>query len=358
MKEQLSHQKTGRLFSLDLLKAMSITAVISFHSIILPKESFLSSQFAEGIIFSPLRFCVPVLLTISFLLSERGLNKHTSSTWSVIKKRLTRLLIPTFFWFTIAILLKLLNEKPIPEIIEDLTQGKIFTGAYYLLILIQFIPIFILVRGWLNKPRNILFTIIAQSLIFSSIYIIPSPYQEQILSILRNIGRPLVIYWFVYMNLGVFFWKNWSSIIKISSQIPIHIKGLLLITYCGIQMIEYRWLFLRLGGDIPPFDYVMFSCIMSVFVMFLCFASIEEKQFPSFIINLVKTLSKYSLGIFCINGILYQIFLSISTRFLGEATFSFPDIIGLKLIFWMILLSISLGLSILFERIGLKAVVC
>lgn len=355
----MNNQKTGRLFSLDLLKAMSISAVVSFHSIILPKESFLSSQLAEDIIFSPLKFCVPVLLTISFLLLGRGLNKHTSSTWSLIKKRLTRLLIPTFFWFTIAILLKLLNGKPIPEIIENLTQGKIFTGAYYLLTLIQFVPFFILVRAWFNKPRNILLTLIAQGLIFSSIYIIPSsPYHEQILSILRNIGRPLVIYWFVYMALGILFWKNWSSIIKISSKIPNHTKGLLLITYCGIQMIEYRWLYFRFGGDIPPFDFTMFSCIVSVFVMFLCFASVEEKQLPLFIVNIVKTLSKYSLGIFCINGILCQIFLSISIRFISEATFSFPEIIAIKLIFWIILLAISLGLSILLERIGFKAVVC
>ena len=369
MKEQLSQQsisakpssdqKTGRLFSLDLLKAMSITAVVSFHSIIVPNQSFLSSQLAEAILFSPLRFCVPVLLTISFLLSERGLNKHTSSTWSVIKKRVSRLLLPTIFWFTIAILLKLLNGKPIPEITGDLIKGRIFTGAYYLLILIQFLPIFILVRGWLNKPRNIFFTVIIQGLTFLFIYMIPSsPYHEQMLSILRDIDRPLLIYWFVYMALGVFCWKNWSSIIKVSNQIPIHIKGLLLITYCGIQMMEYRWLFLRFGGEIPPFDYAMFSCIISVFVMFLCFASLQEQQVPSLIGNLVKTLSKYSLGIFCINGILYQIFLSISTRFLSEATFSFPEIIGLKFIFWIILLSISLGLSILFERIGLKVVVC
>ncbi len=354
-----SNQKTGRLFSLDFLKAMSIVAVVSFHSIVLPKETFFSSQFAEGILFSPLKFCVPVLLTISFLLSERGLNKTEEVTWIVIRKRLMRLLIPTIFWFSIMVLLKLLNSKPIYEIIRDLIQGRIFTGAYYLLILIQLTPIFIIARSWLNKGKNILFTLIIQGLIFGFIYMIPSsPYHEQILSILRQIDRPLLIYWLVYMGLGIFFWKNWSSIIKISNQIPIHIKGLLLIIYSGIQMTEYRWLFLRFKGEIPPFDYVMFSCIISVFVMFLCFASIQEKHISPLLVNLVRILSKYSLGIFCINGILYQLFLSISTRFLHEATFSFPEIIGLKLIFWIVLLSISLGLSMLFKRIGLKVVVC
>ncbi len=356
----MNNQKTSRLFSLDFLKAISIIAVVSFHSNILPKESFLlSSQLAEGILFSPLKFCVPVFLTISFLLSERGLNKHVSSTWSAIRKRLVRLLNPTIFWFTIAALLKLLNGKSIPEIMGDLIKGEVFTGAYYLLILIQFIPIFILVRGCLNQARNIYLTVIIQGLVFSFIYMIPSSlYHEQILAILKNIHRPLLIYWFVYIVLGILFCNNWSSIVKLSSQIPINFKVLLLILYCGIQMMEYRWLFLRFGGDIPPFDYVMFSCIMSVFVMFLCFASIQEKQIPPLIRKLVKTLSKYSLGIFCINGLISQIFISISTRFLSEATFSFPEIIGLKLIFWMILLAISLGLSILLERIRFKSIVC
>lgn len=355
----MNNQKTSRLFSLDFLKAISIIAVVSFHSIVLPKESFLSSQLAEGMLFSPLRFCVPVFLTIYFLLSARGLDKHANSRYSAIKKLLIRLLIPTIFWFTIAVFLKILNGKYIAEIIGDLIQGEIFTGAYYLLILIQFIPIFILFRGWFNKRRNIYLTLIIQGLVFSFIYMIPSsPYNEQIIAILKNINRPLFIYWFVYIALGILFYKNWSSIVKISSQIPIHFKGLLLIIYSGIQMVEYRWLFLRFGGDIPPFDYVMFSCIMSVFVMFLCFASIQEKQIPPLIRKLVKTLSKYSLGIFCINGLISQIFISISTRFLSEATFSFPEIIGLKLIFWMILLAISLGLSILLERIRFKSIVC
>lgn len=355
----MNNQQTGRLFSLDLLKAMSIVAVVSFHSNIVPKENLLSSQLAEGILFSPLRFCVPVLLTISFLLSERGLNKDNISTWFVIKKRLMRLLIPTFFWFTIAVLLKLLNGKSILEIIKLLIQGEVFTGAYYLLLIIQLVPIFILVRGWLNKGRNIFLTLIIQGLIFLSIYMIPSsPYHEQILAILRNIDRPLLIYWFVYMALGILFCNNWSSIVKYSSQIPIHLKGLLLTTYSGIQMIEYCWFYLRFNGEIPPFDYVMFSCLMSVFVILLCFASIQEKQVHSSVRNLVKTLSKYSLGIFCINGIVSQIFVSISTRIISEVTFSFPEIIGFKLIFWIILLAISLGLSILLERIGLKSVVC
>ncbi|KST63673.1 hypothetical protein BC008_15130 [Mastigocoleus testarum BC008] len=338
---------------------MSIVAVVSFHSMILPKESLSSSQLAEGILFSPLKFCVPVFLTISFLLFERGADKYNDSKLAAIKKRLYRLFIPTIFWFTIATLLKLLNRKPIPEIIGDLARGEVFTGAYYLLVIIQLIPIFILIRGWLNKKLNIWFLGIIQALVFLSIYIIPSnSYQEQILTILRSINRPLLIYWFIYIGLGIFFFKNWLLVVKFSSRINIKIKALLLIIYCVVQMIEYRWLFIRFEGNILPFDYVMFSCIISVFIMFFCFASLQETQVSSSIRDLVKILSKYSLGIFCINGIVSQIFISISTRFLSQATFSFPEIIGLKLFVWMILLFISLGLSIFLERIGLKAVVC
>jgi Acyltransferase family len=365
MKEHLSdqstlleHKKTSRLFSLDLLKAMSISAVVSFHSIIIPKTTFADSQLVEEILFSPLKFCVPVFLTISFLLFERGMVKHTDSNWSAIKKRLVRVLITTIFWFSVAILLKLINANSWTELIENLLKGKIFTGAYYLLVLLQFIPIFILLRNWLAKPRFFVATILLQIFVFLCIYAIPSiPYHDKILSGLRTIDRPLFIYWFVYMGLGVYFCRNYLSLLKLSNRIPAKIKILLLLAYCLIQMFEYYWCFLNLAREIPPFDYAMFSCMLSVLVMFLCFTSIQENQLPSFVSTLVSMLSKYSLGIFCINGILTQILIALGSRFFSESIFSLPEIIILKLTVWILLLAISLGLSILLDRIGLKAVV-
>ncbi|MHC5824369.1 MAG: hypothetical protein ACYT04_53155, partial [Nostoc sp.] len=61
------------------------------------------------ILFAPLRFCVPVFFTISFLLLERSLEKNsTASFYPLFKKRFIRLLTPTLFWGGLAILLRLL----------------------------------------------------------------------------------------------------------------------------------------------------------------------------------------------------------------------------------------------------------
>lgn len=357
-KEVFFNRKIDRLFSLDLLKAISITAVVSFHSNLVPREAYIDNALPLDILFSPLKFCVPVFLTIYFLLFEKGLLQQTNSIWFVIKKRLMRLLTPTIFWFSITGLLKLSDKKTLLEIIGSSLNGTIFSGAYYLVILFQLIPVFIVLRVGFRQPRNIIVTILVQCLIFVGIYATPSlPYHDQILEVLRTIHRPLFIYWIVYIALGVLFWNNWSSLVQVSTKISIRIKIVLLISYSLIQMSEFYLSFLRFEGEIPPFDYIMFSCILSVFVMLLCFASIQENQLPLWLIKLISTLSKYSLGIFCINGILARLLAKLGIYFFSAATFSLSEVLIIKLISWVFLLFISLLLSISLDRIGLKAVV-
>ncbi len=355
----LSNQKNGRIFSLDLLKAISITAVVSYHSLLVPKETYSPDFFLPlEIIFSPLRFCVPVFLTISFLLFERGLAKSTDSIGPAIKKRLVRLLIPTGFWFGIMTLLKLLAGNPWWEVIGNIPKGEIFTGAYYLLVLLQFIPIFIIFRHWFGKPINILATILLQGIIFLCIYAIPSSsFHDQILSTLKTIDRPLFIYWFVYMAIGAYICNNWQHLVKLSARINIKIKANLLILYCLIQAVESYYFYNLFNHQLRPFEYIRFSCILSVFVVFIAFISVQEKDLNSWIGKLVSTLSKYSLGIFCINGVLYHPALSVSQRLFSEATFSLSEILIIKLICWIGLLAVSLGLSKLLDRVGLGAVV-
>ncbi|MEH2284803.1 MAG: hypothetical protein V7K90_26375 [Nostoc sp.] len=71
----------------------------------------------------------------------------------------------------------------------------------------------------------------------------------------------------------------------------------------------------------------------------------------------VKLLSKYSLGIFCINGILSLICLQLGTQLFIGLNFTFQEILAIKLISWNLLLIVSLGLSMLCDRIGLGACV-
>ena len=353
-------QPVGRLFVLDLLKAISITAVVSFHATFVPQSTYASSASLIDVLFAPLRFCVPVFLTISFLLLERGLaNRPNEPAWSLIRKRLIRLAIPTTFWFSLAAALKLLKGAPMTQLLSEIATGEIFTGAYYLLIMFQLIPLYIWSRHWLNRSKNILITILVQGAVFILIEAaLLGLVKLPLISILRTLDRPLFLYWFVYIALGILIYKKLPLIVRISAHVSIHLKALLILITSAALAAEYRFLSFATQNSVPPFDYLMFSCILTVLVAFLCFASVDEKQVPLPLRNAIALLSRYSLGIFCINGIVRQIFLSFGSRLFAEATFSFAEILGMKLVGWGLLLAISLGLSVLIGKLGGKAIVC
>jgi surface polysaccharide O-acyltransferase-like enzyme len=358
--EYLLPQTKDRFFSFDFLKAISIVSVVSFHSILVPRSTYVSSELAIIIIFSSLKFCVPIFLTISFFLLERSLAMETSNANNlpIIKKRLTRLFMPTIFWFSLTALLKLINKNSWHEVVGSIFTGTVFTGAYYLLILLQFVTVFTIFRCWFHKPINVVIACIMQCIVYSLIYSIHSHTEAlQIINILKIIHRPLFIYWFIYPILGIFTFKKWSLIVNLSSKLNWRIKSIIIGAYIFLQSFEAYYQFSVLKAQIPPFDYTMFSCVLSVPVMLICFASIQENQLHPFILKLVKILSKYSLGIFCINGILCQILSSLSLHLFAEARFNFYEILIVKLVSWLLLLSVSLGFSILLDRIGLRAVV-
>lgn len=357
-KVQLPSQSSERLFFLEFLKAISIVSVVSYHAIFLPRSSFITSEGIIETLFAPLRFCVPVFLTISIFLFERQIAKSPADSKLLLKKRLIRLGIPTLFWFTVAAVLKIINGNSPLEIIVAILQGEIFTGAYYFLIILQLLWNFVLVRNWLNKEKNIFASITIQALLFLFVYAsICGLFGYHVLAFLMFMERPFIIYWIAYMALGVYIYKNFSWIKKKSLSLSKTSKSLILCFTAAIMMMEYRVLTLLLENSLRPFDYAAFSCVLSVPAMFICFASVEESDLPSPVVKITKLLSKYSLGIFCINGILAQIFLSIGTKLFSQASFNLPQILAIKFIGWIALLLISLMLSILLKQIGLKKVV-
>lgn len=359
--QPIINQTENRLFSIDFLKAISITAVVSFHSIFVPESTYKSASHLTELLFAPLRFCVPVLLAISFLLLERGLEKLPAdkSVYPLLRKRLIRLAIPTVFWFSIAaITMRLLDKSSPTQLMIFALQGRIFRGAYYLLILLQFVPIFILFNRWFTVKKHVLLTVLLQCVALlltqASLFGIFGPH---IPSILRTIGRSLFVYWFVYVAIGAYLSNNWSILKRISARIPIQLKILLLSGTCLFTVIEYRWLLSLTDNRIIPFEYAMFSCVLSVLVWFLCFAAIEEHQLSNSIKEVVQLLAKYSLGIFCINGILSYVFSEFGHHLVREATFSFSEVLLMKFVGWFLLLTGSLGLSIMLDKVGLKACV-
>jgi hypothetical protein len=308
------------------------------------------------VLFAPLRFCVPVFLTISFLLLKRSLDNYsTASVYSLLKKRFIRLLIPTLFWCTLAAGLRFLGKANSTEpLFVPLLQGRIFPGAYYLLIMLQFLPVFIGLQSRFIEIKNVLITVLLQVLVFMLVYLaIQGEFDLKISMILREIARPFFIYWFAYMALGAYFYNNWFKVIELSQRIPLISKILLLTLTSLIMIAEYSNLRWVAGGQASPFEYAMFSCLLSVLVIFLCFASLKENQIPVPLRKVIQLLSRYSLGIFCINGILSLIFFQLSSRlFIGD-NFNLPEVLAIKFFGWSLLLTVSLALSILLDRIGL-----
>jgi Acyltransferase family len=349
----------NRLFALDFLKALSITAVVSYHSVFLPDAVYADSAMALEILFAPLRFCVPVLLTLSFLLMERGFGRSVDvPKGALIKKRLIRLLIPTGFWFGLATGLKLLTGNSISELAVSMLNGTVFYGAYFLLLLIQFLPLFIWFRKWFQDWRIVLLTVLLQGIIFVGIgQLLSASPASSAIALLRALNRPFVIYWFAYLALGVYLWHHWNDLVRLSKQISSWLKVSMIGVCCFSFAYEYYHLLTITKGAFPPFDYAIISCLLSVPILFLSCADIQEKQFPPLVRASISLLSKYSLGIFCVNGILSQVLLSISTRFIQASTLNLISILTIKILGWLFLMVVSIGVSMAMDRLRMGAFV-
>ncbi|PAX51994.1 acyltransferase family protein [Brunnivagina elsteri] len=354
------YSNQSRLFCLDFLKAVSIVAIVSYNSIFVPISTYQNHADFLETLFTPLRFCIPVFLTISFFLLGKQLdNQGNKKKSSLLFEHLQHVFILTLFWFAIASIFKFASGNSILQICRDIYQGKIFPDSYYFLVILQLFPIYFVFKRWLHSNYSVLLLIVLQWLIFFGIYIsLTSSSTQGIVEVLKNLNHPLIIYWLVYIALGIFIYRQFNLIASISKGIELSTKVFLLCLMSIILMFDYQWLIKITNGTMQPFDYATISCIISAIAMFLCFASIQETHLSVLGEFLIKLLSKYSLGIFCINGILSQVFFYVGTKLFYQASFSLIEILVIKVISWIVLLALSLSLSVLLARFGLKKMVC
>ncbi|MEL6578323.1 MAG: acyltransferase family protein [Cyanobacteria bacterium J06621_12] len=359
LKQQAKVNPRRHLFFIDLFKAVSIVAVVSFHGIFVPGNTYATLISPLEIAFAPLRFCVPLFFTISFFLYERSEIKQPSkSLWLLLQKRFPRLLYPLAVWFGVAISLNLAQGNSITDILKAAATGEIFTGSYYLLALLQLLPLFFYLRQLTDKTNlicGLIFQIIVDIVIYAAFNHLALSW---LISYLQVINRPLFIYWLAYVAMGIYFARNLAQVQAISHQMPPVVKTCLILFLGGLFIHDYQLLSWLTEQAIAPFDYLTPSCLLSVPIIFCCFSNLQAEHFPLWLVKITKIISQYSLGIFCLNGTLRLVFLSLGSSILGEQSFSLTQIVAIKLIGWSILLLVSLGLSILLARIGLKKTVC
>jgi hypothetical protein len=356
-----STDQGNRIFFLDLLKAVSISIVVFFHSLFLPIDTYFSVAIPELILSSSLRFCVPVLLIISFFLLEKDLSKSNNiSPWLICQKRLVRIAIPTAFWFGLTALLNLVKGNSLNKIAIEILTGNIFIGAYFLLILLQLIPIFVLTRRWFHKTRNILLIVGLQIAIFLTIKVwahSSGTFSNAAIDVLSQIDRPFIIYWFAYLPLGYFLYHRYESLLKLSSSLAFKYKLGAFLAVSFLLLLEYAHLIPNVGSHFYVFEYALIACIASALVIFFCACSIQSNEMSPILLSTIYLLSKYSLGIFCINGILSQVFSIAGYSIFKGATFGLIEVIAFRMIGWIILLSISLGVAVQIDQFGFKALV-
>ncbi|MHC5825599.1 MAG: hypothetical protein ACYT04_59555, partial [Nostoc sp.] len=69
-----------------------------------------------------------------------------------------------------------------------------------------------------------------------------------------NIGRSFFAYWFVYVSLSAFFYKNCFKLVKISNYLPVTFKTILLISTSLLMIAEDNYLEPVTHGQVIPFD--------------------------------------------------------------------------------------------------------
>jgi len=200
-------------------------------------------------------------------------------------------------------------------------RGEIFTGAYYLLALLQLLPIFFFIRNKISPLSTLLFGLIFHSVIVTVVYsLLKNPLANDLIHLLRIMDRPVFIYWIIYLCMGIYINNNLLRLKLLSQNTPRWFKVLLLSGMCLLSWRNYTWLEQITNQTIAPFDYLTLASILSVPIIFYCFISVQEDCLPKWLVKMIKTLAKYSLGIFCINGILRLAFLSITNSQLPEIT--------------------------------------
>lgn len=357
-----------RFFFLDLLKAISIVSVVSFHAVFVPTSTYESSAVFLETLFSPLRFCVPTFLLISFFLLEHSLEKSASSKekskQQLIKTRLSRLAVPAGFWFTLCAVTDLIRGFPVQEILYRILRGEAFTGAYYFIILFQLIPLAIFLKDKWIKSALTLSVIIGLQICFFAVILhfssvsSKSPELAQSLAFIRSFGRPVVLYWLAYPFLGGWLYKKLNALSTLSVRMPLWTKFSLLTILILSFTVEQTRLLQLFPKGVPPFEYFMVSCLLSGPILFLCCVNMQYHDLPPWLRTPVMLLSKYSLGIFCLNGLLSRWLLFAGAKLSAGYTFTLPEMLMLKLVGWLVLLALSLAGSFALSNIGLKKMVC
>jgi hypothetical protein len=283
----MNNKTESRLASPDILKVISITAVVFIHgSSLIP----LSPSDSGGTVYIfnlnlMFRFCVPIFIFLWAYFQEKSTLKHGSTT--LLRSRFYTLFIPFFFWslvyFVITANFKALT---LTKILTIHWTGFGWSGQYYFVILFQLILLFPIIRWISLKVARFLPMVYITSLIM---YGLISYTGWLYLDAVGKIGDRPFIYWLPYAILGVIYaHKNIFHV-----KVPL----LLGLISAGLIALEFHIFNLREVGIYLHLAVFITSFILLSFLEYrISYASLSRP-----VAWVIQIVAKNTLGIFCLN---------------------------------------------------------
>lgn len=300
--------------SIQAFRGIAIAAVVLNHSIDSAntfniKENFIQQNGISFLLAQSVTFAVPFFFFISGYFSCKKQISSFSEYISYCRKKLSRILLPYFFWsFFVLVTFDSMYGWNLLKIAVNLLIGYVQTPYYFLIVMAQLIllaPLLQRCTGY--KFWNIAWisvTPISLCLLYLNKFISGSPLKFKFYA-------PLFLFWVSFYYLGILVSKN-KNILQLIEQKTMWIFSVCLILFFASSIESLGTYFLAGGGLVSQMR--LMTALFSVFLALGLF-SIRRRvtSWP----KLLLILGDYSFGIYLIHSMLLP---SISQR-LGDFSF-------------------------------------
>ncbi len=347
-------RETSRVLYLDLLRIISIFAVVILH-ISAPIAANMSNYgikwwWIGNLADSATRWSVPVLIIISGRLMLDNNREEKPSLF--LKKRITKIIIPLIFWSFIYMIRKSgtpvqFDMSLVKSFIKNLYAGNVHIHLWYLYMLVGLYLITPIVKPYVNNvKKEALVYFIAIWFITNGIIVFLEKFT------IYNIGLNLSFFhWSLgYYILGFFLEKYNPSTKQRKIAYILGILGLIGTTYGTYLLTENN------GGELVEhlYSYLAPNVMFMSLAIYLLFKSTNwNKTIDNMpIINsLITSFNKTSFGIYLIHLLVLDIISSGELGIIINA-YSFNPIIGIPLV-GVITFLISHFVVLILQRIPL-----
>lgn len=291
MNDSIPKNLNSRDASADILKAVAIFAVVFIHgSSLIPviPDNYHIRGIDKNFITNIFRMCVPVFIFLWAYFSEKSVLKKGKGT---VLPRLYQLFIPFFFWSLVYFIYTAdFKHLGIGSMISKHWVGYGWSGQYYFIILFQLILLFGIIRMISLRLKEYVPAIFLVSVLFYAVLSYSGWFNIGVIGKLSY--RPF-IYWIPYVVLGVLYAHK--DIFKFSVPLWVSLLSVVLI------LAEIYFLNPSLKNIyMLPSVFIVTLLMVNSMQLKLTYGSLGPVTG-----KIVQTLAKSTLGIFCLNPLVF-----------------------------------------------------